>query len=151
MHFCCFNSLSITGKSGNCDRDNCEICSPIVFLISGYYWAKVEINQRTYKARCKIKKNLKLFIAITAVYILYRIMVQCALHLEAVNVINARSFIKLLLFNETDFICTVLWYLLALIYIYILLSFKKLKELLRCSFSFIWCFFIKLYVEDSCI
>lgn len=52
-------------------------------------------------------------------------MVQCALHLEAVNVINARSFIKLLLFNETDFICTVLWYLLALIYIYILLIFLK--------------------------
>lgn len=141
----------LPGRVGIVTETIARFAVPLFFSISGYYWAKVEINQRTYKARCKIKKNLKLFIAITAVYILYRIMVQCALHLEAVNVINARSFIKLLLFNETDFICTVLWYLLALIYIYIIDLFKKLKELLRCSFSFIWCFFIKLYVEDSCI
>lgn len=115
----------LPGRVGIVTETIARFAVPLFFSISGYYWAKVEINQRTYKARCKIKKNLKLFIAITAVYILYRIMVQCALHLEAVNVINARSFIKLLLFNETDFICTVLWYLLALIYIYILLIFLK--------------------------
>lgn len=77
----------LPGRVGIVTETIARFAVPLFFSISGYYWAKVEINQRTYKARCKIKKNLKLFIAITAVYILYRIMVQCALHLEAVRLL----------------------------------------------------------------
>lgn len=46
----------LPGRVGIVTETIARFAVPLFFSISGYYWAKVEINQRTYKARCKIKK-----------------------------------------------------------------------------------------------
>lgn len=108
---------------------------PLFFMISGYYCFYDTETMYLQKIPGKIKHITKICIASFAFWIMMQYVV-CILgageHSVAVltnSIFNLKSFIRLILFND-DPIISILWFLLALLYCYLICYFAvKTKHL----------------------
>lgn len=102
---------------GNVIASMSRFAVPLFLAISGYFFSKnSEIG--CFKLKKKIIRNLRVFLSAFFIYFIYKVVTGELLLQD----ISAVDFIKLIVFNSVDKVCSPLWFLLAQIYCFIVFS-----------------------------
>ena len=110
---------------------------PFFYLISGYFLCDPSDDTKTSLLRIKrsLKKTLRLTLAMFVLYALINCIV-CLIRSQnpfywLYSKMSTKVFIEFIILNHTDFICPIIWYLMALIYvlavIYLLVRYNKVS------------------------
>lgn len=105
------------------------IALPLFFCISGYYLYNKKYEIVTQKAKKQIWKLLKIFVVWQIIWFLFSSFVTSDI-LTQINSVNFESIFNVVVFNKPMFGGLVLWFILALLYVYFifLLNSKYIKN-----------------------
>lgn len=122
----------VPGVAGVVIQSISRFCVPFFFMISGYYSYNTD-EKCTLK---RIKKNAVLTFGASLLYIFFAIFQSC-MGLEISFHIGKRSLLVWLIFNEPFIIAGQMWFLFALIYVYILYYFIQKLHLEKIAYMLI--------------
>lgn len=106
------------GKLGTLVQCISRFCVPFFFAISGYYCYYSE-KSKISKTFLKLKRIVIMTITASAFYFLFA-LVECWLGMDVPLAINKRELLVWAVFNQPVVIAGQLWFLFALIYVYVM-------------------------------
>lgn len=127
--FVVFMHCEFPGVFGTAVQAISRFCVPFFFMISGYY----SYNTSTESSKRKVKRIVKMTIYASVFYLIFA-LVQWALG-QNINPISKRDIILWVLFNRPVIIVGQLWFLLALIYVYLLYYVVQKKNLYKLAYG----------------
>ena len=137
--FVVFMHCEFPGVFGTAVQAISRFCVPFFFMISGYY----SYNTSTESSKRKVKRIAKMTIYASVFYLIFA-LVQWALG-QNINLVSKRDIVLWILFNRPVVIVGQLWFLFALIYVYLLYYIIQKKNLYKLAYCTI-IVFIAIYI-----
>lgn len=124
--FVVFMHCEFPGMTGVAVQAISRFCVPFFFMVSGYYCYKTEPTPLSERKR-KAKHLLKITIYSSLFYILFAV-VQHLIWNDVSLSFTVRDIIEFLFFNQMTVIVSQMWFLYALLYVYIVYMWLGGKE-----------------------
>lgn len=117
--FIIFIHISLPGRTGSLLDCMARFAVPFFFSVSGYY----AYNASTQTILIRMKRIIRLFILSNMLYFIYELIIRYLYNFQSIseyilNLINIRN-IALFIFMQKNLIADHLWYLLAMILVYL--------------------------------
>ncbi|MGN0182428.1 MAG: acyltransferase family protein [Candidatus Ornithomonoglobus sp.] len=113
-----------------------RFCVPFFFMVSGYfcfYEGGIKAKSRVLK----IKHIFKITIAASVFYVLVAVTARFVFGEEGALNVSLRNIFNLIVFNEPVVIAGQLWFMFALLYVYIMYAIIEKLKLVKLAYCFI--------------
>ena len=112
-----------------------RFCVPFFFMVSGYYWYRERNPYDPQRIRRKVKHVLGIAVFATVLYVAFALLQNIIWHDVPVKVTKS-SIAMFLLFNEPSIVAGQMWFLYALLYVYLLAWLMDKFRLQK--FAYVW-------------